>query len=76
MGLEINREKTKVIHATKSGMVVDFLGYSFRYNRSLNEGNYRYWNRTPSKRSMRKARQRIHELTDRRRGCLDIYLWM
>lgn len=72
MGLEINREKTKVIHASRSGMVLDFLGYSFRYDKSLFGDENRYWNRIPSKKSMQKTRQRIHELTDRRWGCLPL----
>jgi RNA-directed DNA polymerase len=72
MGLEINREKTKVIKATQSGTTVDFLGYSFRNDKSLYGGNRRYWNRFPSKKTMEKARQRIHELTERRWGCLPV----
>jgi RNA-directed DNA polymerase len=72
MGLEINREKTKILDAKQAGTSLDFLGYSFRYDNSLFGGKRRYWNRIPSKKSMNKARQRIHELTERRWGCLPL----
>ena len=72
MGLKLNREKTKVIYAMKPGTTLDFLGYTFRYDRSLKEGWRRYWNRMPSKKSMQRARDRIRELTSNRWGCLPI----
>jgi RNA-directed DNA polymerase len=72
MGLKLNPEKAKVFHTMKPGMTLDFLGYSFRYDRSLNEGWCRYWNRFPSKKSMQRARNKIHELTSKRWGCLPI----
>ena len=70
MGLVINREKTKVVNMTRHGETLDFLGYSFRYDRSRYVGHGRYWKRFPSKKSMRKARARVHDLTSGRWGCL------
>ena len=63
MGLSINREKTKVIMARQSGTTLDFLGYSFRYDRSLRSKHGRYWNRIPSKKSLQRFRARVHEIT-------------
>lgn len=34
MGLEINREKTRVVNLTQKGASLDFLGFTFRYDRS------------------------------------------
>jgi RNA-directed DNA polymerase len=63
MGLSINQEKTKVILARQSGTTLDFLGYSFRYDRSLRSKYGRYWNRIPSKKSLKRFRTRVHEIT-------------
>lgn len=35
MGLELSREKTQVIDLREKGQSVDFLGYTFRFDRSL-----------------------------------------
>jgi len=70
MGLAINREKTKVVKARQAGMTLDFLGYSFRYDRSLYNKNRRYWNRIPSKKSLKRLRTAVHEITTK--GCRPI----
>ncbi len=72
LGLVINREKTKVVQATMPGETLDFLAYSFRYDKDLHGRNCRYWNRIPSKKAMRKACASIHELTSGRWCCLPI----
>ena len=72
MGLVINRAKTKVVQVTRPGETLDFLGYSFRYDQDLYGRDRRYWNCIPSKQSMQKARDRIHELTSSRWGCLPL----
>ena len=35
LGLEINREKTRVVNLKEEGASLDFLGYTFRYDRDL-----------------------------------------
>jgi RNA-directed DNA polymerase len=65
MGLVINREKTKVIMTKQSGTTLDFLGYSFRYDRSSFAKSKRYWNRIPSKKSLQRFRAKVHEITSR-----------
>lgn len=62
MGLELNREKTKVVRL-KQGQSLDFLGYTYRYDRDLKGGRWKYLNLTPSKASLKRARQRIREET-------------
>jgi len=71
LGLTINREKTRVVDVRQPGERLDFLGYSFRYDRSF-LGSGRFLNRFPSKRAMARARERIGELTPRSANCLPI----
>ena len=71
-GLVINRDKTKVGDVKRTGETLDFLGYTFRYDRDRTGRDHRYWNRIPSKKSMQKARDRVRELTSSRWGCLPL----
>ena len=72
LGLTINREKTKIVNLENAGSTLDFLGYSFRYDKDLKGRNRRYLNRFPSKRAVAKAREEIRALTSSRWGCLPI----
>jgi len=62
LGLTINREKTSVVRL-KRGESLDFLGFTFRYDRDLYGGAHSYLNVTPSKKSLKKAREAIREKT-------------
>jgi len=62
MGLTINREKTKIVRM-RTGESLDFLGYTFRFDRDLHGRNSRYLNVMPSKKSQEKAREAIREKT-------------
>lgn len=63
LGLVINRTKTKVIDVA-NGTTLEFLGYAFRWSRSLKGRSYPPYLRVEaSKRAKQKARERIHELT-------------
>lgn len=64
MGLTINREKTRVINLKEEGAKLDFLGFTFRYDRDLYGRPHRYLNLTPSAKSVARERERIRELTD------------
>ncbi len=64
MGLEINRSKTRVVDLSEDGQALDFLGYSFRYDRDLQGRGHRYLNMSPSKRSLARERQRLKQMTD------------
>jgi uncharacterized protein (DUF2267 family) len=60
LGLTINREKTSVVRL-KQGESLDFLGFTFRYDRDLYGGAHTYLNVIPSKTSLKKARETIRE---------------
>lgn len=62
LGLEINHQKTSVVRL-KKGQSLDFLGFTFRYDRDLRGREWDYLNVTPSKKSLQKARERIREET-------------
>jgi len=62
MGLTINPEKTKVVKIT-DGEGLDFLGYTFRYERDLYGKPRKYLNIQPSSKAMKRARTSLRELT-------------
>lgn len=64
MGLTINREKTRVVNLREEGAKLDFLGFSFRYDRDLFGRPHRYLNLAPAAQSVARERARIRELTD------------
>lgn len=59
MGLKINEDKTQTINSEATAFY--FLGFTFRYDKDLYGGNYRYWNVTPSKYNQNKVRHKIRE---------------
>jgi len=72
LGLEINRDKTRVVNLKEEKASLDFLGYTFRWDRDLYGSNRRYLNVEPSKKALQRQRDRLNELTDRRQGCTPI----
>ena len=65
MGLEINRDKTRVIDLKQPGAKLDFLGYTFRYERDLRGRSHRYLSVSISKKALRTERQRLYEMTSK-----------
>ncbi|MGA2077149.1 MAG: reverse transcriptase domain-containing protein [Terriglobia bacterium] len=63
MGLEINREKTRVIDLTQKGANLDFLGFTFHYEPSSFGQGRRYLRVEPSKQAVKRERAKLHELT-------------
>jgi len=63
LGLKLNRTKTRIVDLEETGASLDFLGYTFRYDRDLQGRGHRYLNLTPSKQAILKAYARIRELT-------------
>ena len=63
MGLELNAEKTKIIRINEAGASLDFLGFTFRYDRDLKGRNWMYLNIFPSRKSMQREREKLRELT-------------
>jgi RNA-directed DNA polymerase len=62
--LEINREKTRVVDLREAGASLDFLGYTFRYDRDLKGREGKYLNVFPSKKAVQRERAKLHEMTD------------
>jgi RNA-directed DNA polymerase len=63
MGLEINREKTRVIDLKQKGASLDFLGFTFRYEPDHFGHGHRYLRVEPSKQAVKRERVKLHELT-------------
>ena len=72
LGLTINREKTKVVNLKEPSAALDFLGYSYRYDKDLFGRNLRYLNQVPSKKALEKAREKIRETTSKHNCCKPI----
>ena len=63
LGLKLNREKTRVVDLKQEGESLNFLGYTFRYQRDRFGRAQRYLNVTVSNKALKRARQRVHVLT-------------
>jgi len=62
LGLQINREKTRVLDMRASGQSLDFLGYTFRNDRDRYGRPQRYWNLEPSDKTMDREREKLRQL--------------
>ena len=69
LGLEINREKTRVVNLKQAGESLDFLGFTFRYDRDRYGGKGTYLNVTPSAKALKRERAKLHQMTDRHQCC-------
>jgi len=72
LGLEINRDKTRVVDLREEKASLDFLGYTFRWHRDRYGRRQRYLHVGPSKKALQRERDRINELTNRSQGCTPI----
>lgn len=61
MGLRINREKTKIVNLREPQAVLNFLGYSYRYDKDLRGRDKRYLNLFPSKESCARRREKVRQ---------------
>ncbi len=61
--LTINREKTRVVKMHQPGASLDFLGFTFRYERDLFGRNRRYLRVEPSRKAERRFREKVREQT-------------
>ena len=62
-GLEINRDKTRVVDLRQQGASLDFLGYTFRFDRDLYGAKRRYLNVFPSKKAVLKEQEVLRGMT-------------
>lgn len=58
MGLTTNSEKSILVNAKESSF--SFLGFTFRYDRSIFNNGIRFWNIMPSPKSQKKIRQKVN----------------
>jgi RNA-directed DNA polymerase len=62
LGLQINREKTRVVDLRQTGRSLDFLGYTFRYDLDQYGRGQRYWNLHPSQKAELRQREALRQL--------------
>jgi RNA-directed DNA polymerase len=63
--LKINRDKTRVVklRPDETGESLDFLGYTFRYDRDRQGRPHRYLNMIPSKKALAREREKVRVMT-------------
>jgi len=66
MDLKINRQKTRIIDLRGGKDSIDFLGFTFRYDRDLKGRDFRYLNLFPSKKALARERVKLREMTSPR----------
>jgi RNA-directed DNA polymerase len=69
MGLELNREKTRVVNLDRVGESLDFLGFTFRFDEDLKGRSKRYLFVGPSKKALQRERVKLREMTSAKMGC-------
>ena len=62
-GLEINRDKTRVVEVRPQGGSLDFLGYTFRWDRDRKGRPKKYLNVFPSEKSVARERDKLRQMT-------------
>jgi RNA-directed DNA polymerase len=72
LGLEINRDKTKVVDLRQPQASFDFLGFTFRYDRDFQGRNWNYLNVTPSNKAIQAEREKLRKLVNRHQSHVPI----
>jgi RNA-directed DNA polymerase len=62
LGLQINRDKTRVLDLRQPKQSLDFLGYTFRLDRDQYGRPQRYWNLAPSRKALARERDALRGL--------------
>lgn len=63
MGLTVNRDKTRTVKLHEPGVGLNFLGYTFRYDRDRYDRRKRSLHLTVSEPSLQRVRDRLKEMT-------------
>jgi len=67
LGLTINRDKTRVVSVTRyGGESLDFVGYTFRYDRDRHGRGHRYLAAFPSDKAVARRRERTREMVGKK----------
>jgi RNA-directed DNA polymerase len=66
MELKVNPDKTRTVSLQQPGVGLDFLGYTFRYDRDRYGRDGNYLNLIPSERSLQRVRDKLKEMTNAR----------
>ncbi len=66
LGLELNRDKTKIVDLRQPGASLDFLGFTFRYDRDLHGRGFQYLNVIPSAKALQAQRQTLRQMINSR----------
>ena len=74
LGLRLKASKTRIVHLEEDGEGIDFLGFHHRWVRaqSKRHRHVRFLARWPADKAMQHARDRIRDMTDRRRLLLPV----
>jgi len=72
LGLKINREKTRVIDLEEPKSKVRFLGYEFRWSKTLKDPKKKYCQHHASDKAVKKAMEKIRQLTSTTRGNAEV----
>lgn len=62
-GLVINRDKTRIVKLKEKRSFLDFLGFTFRYDRDLKGRGHQYLNVFPSNKALAKEREQLRCMT-------------
>ncbi len=65
MGLEINRDKTRIVKLETAGASLDFLGFRFRFEPDKFGRPKRFLNRVPSPAACARERDKIREIVNK-----------
>ena len=72
VGLKVNRDKTRVVDLKTEGASLNFLGFTFRYDRDLRGRGHRYLNVLPSAKALARERAVLRGKTSHHRCFLPL----
>ena len=64
MALKVNQDKTRTVNLQEPGVGLNFLGYTFRYDRDRHGRDGDYLNLIPSEKSLQRVRDKLQEMTN------------
>ena len=72
LGLVVNRDKAQTIDLNEERASLDFLGFTFRFDRDLKGHGWRYLNVGPSKQALAREREKLRGMISSRQCFLPI----